>query len=81
MVNAPKRTISPAQVRAARAWLNWSQDQLSARSGISKRTIARYESGKTLAHPETIDLIRDVLEGEGIVFQFVGMVAKGIGIR
>ncbi|MBN8963604.1 MAG: helix-turn-helix transcriptional regulator [Rhizobiales bacterium] len=80
MVNALQPTVSPAQVRAARAWLNWSQDQLSARSGISKRTIARYESGKTLAHPETIDLIRDVLEGEGIVFQFVGMVPKGIGV-
>lgn len=80
MVNALQPTVSPAQVRAARAWLNWSQDQLSARSGISKRTIARYESGKTLAHPETIDLIRDVLEGEGIVFQFVGMIGKGISV-
>lgn len=81
MVNAPRPTVSPAQVRAARAWLDWSQDELSARSGISKRTIARYESGKTLAHPETLDLIQNVFEGEGIVFQFVGVVAKGVGTR
>ncbi|MBN8974782.1 MAG: helix-turn-helix transcriptional regulator [Rhizobiales bacterium] len=81
MVNAPRPTVSPAQVRAARAWLDWSQDELSARSGISKRTIARYESGTTLAHPETLDLIQNVLEGEGIVFQFVGGIAKGIGTR
>ena len=35
--------ISPAQCRAARALLAWSQDDLSERAEIAKRTIAEFE--------------------------------------
>ena len=81
MVNAGSPMITPAQLRAARAWLQWSQDELSAKSGISKRSIARYELGKTVAHSETLTVLRHALEAAGIRFEFVGMTGKGIGTR
>lgn len=37
--------ISPAQCRAARALLQWSQDELAAKAEISKRTVASFETG------------------------------------
>jgi transcriptional regulator with XRE-family HTH domain len=72
--------ITPAQVRAARAWLNWSQDNLSERSGVSQRTIARYELEKSVPYETTLANLRAAFEAAGIRFQFNGMSAKGIGI-
>jgi transcriptional regulator with XRE-family HTH domain len=37
--------LSPAQCRAARALLNWPQDQLEAQSKVAKKTIADFERG------------------------------------
>src|SRR5437868_5833721 len=42
-------TLSPAQCRAARALLNWSQVDLVRASGITKKTIADFERGAN--HP------------------------------
>jgi transcriptional regulator with XRE-family HTH domain len=78
MVNGP--VITPAQVRAARAWLNWSQNDLSARSGVSQRSIARYELGRSVPYADTLASLRAAFEAAGICFQFDGMSAKGIGI-
>jgi transcriptional regulator with XRE-family HTH domain len=35
--------MTPAQCRAARALLNWSQDSLAAASGVSVSTIRNFE--------------------------------------
>jgi predicted transcriptional regulator len=35
--------ISPAQCRAARAWLNWTQGDLSDRSGVGLSAIRDFE--------------------------------------
>lgn len=37
--------LSPAQCRAARALLQWSQDELSVKAAVAKRTIALFEQG------------------------------------
>ncbi|MGB3445826.1 MAG: helix-turn-helix transcriptional regulator [Xanthobacteraceae bacterium] len=81
MVNASVPVITPAQLRAARAWLQWSQDELSDRSGVSKRSIARYEQGKTVPHSETLTALQRTFEATGVHFEFVGMAGKGIGTR
>jgi predicted transcriptional regulator len=78
MVNGP--IISPAQVRAARAWLNWRQDDLSANSGVSQRSIARYELGRTVPYESTLENLRTAFEAAGIRFEFDGMSAKGISV-
>jgi transcriptional regulator with XRE-family HTH domain len=79
MVKDP--VITPAHVRSARGWLNWSKNDLSERSGISERTIARYEHGRSVPYVETLASLRASFEAAGICFQFDGMSGKGISVR
>jgi transcriptional regulator with XRE-family HTH domain len=67
MVNAPP-PLFPAQVRAARAWLSWSQEDLAARSGVSQTSIARFESERSVPYAETLTSIRTAFEAAGIDF-------------
>lgn len=71
--------ISPAQCRAARALIAWSQDELAARSGVPKRTIARLELGETTPRAATIAALRAALEAAGVVF--VAENGGGPGVR
>jgi transcriptional regulator with XRE-family HTH domain len=78
MVNAPPPTISSAQLRAARAWLNWSQEELAKEAGVSKGAVNRFEQGTSLPHPVTLERLRKALETAGIEFQFRKMIGTGI---
>jgi predicted transcriptional regulator len=77
MVN---ESLTPAQARAARAWLNWSKQELAERSGVSEKTIARFENGQSLPYSSTLSRVRAAFEDAGIHFQFEGATAKGIRI-
>jgi len=70
--------VSPAQVRAARAWLNWTQDELSAKSGVSQKSIARYELELSAPYKHTLAKIRQAFELAGVGFEFDGTIPKGI---
>jgi transcriptional regulator with XRE-family HTH domain len=61
-------TLRPAQCRAARALLNWSQEDLVARSKITKKTIADFERGATTPRRQTLDQILAAFETAGIEF-------------
>jgi transcriptional regulator with XRE-family HTH domain len=61
-------TLSPAQCRAARALLNWSQLDLVAHSKITKKTIADFERGATQPRPQTLAQILAAFEAAGIEF-------------
>lgn len=63
-----KIAISAAQVRAGRALLAWSQDQLVQASGVPKRTLARLELGEGDPQRRTMDAIRAALEAAGVEF-------------
>ena len=67
------------QVRAARAMLNWSQKQLSAASGVPKRTLAGFEGGETAPRSSTLAAIRAALEAAGI--EFIEENGGGPGVR
>jgi hypothetical protein len=56
--NRIKDAFLPMQVRAARAMLNWSQDQLSAASGVPKRTLAGFEVAENAPRAATMEAIR-----------------------
>lgn len=72
--------VSPGQVRAARAWLKWSQSDLAQKSGVSLRSIAQYELERSVPYEETLLRIRVAFEQAGMDFQFNGMLAVGISI-
>jgi transcriptional regulator with XRE-family HTH domain len=70
-------TLSPAQCRAARALLNWSQEDLVRASGITKKTIADFERGATTPRPQTLAQILAVFGNAGIEFVY----GKRPGVR
>ena len=74
MKSAP---LTPAQCRAARALLNWSQEDLVARSKITKKTIADFERGVTQPRSQTLHQIVAAFHAVGIEF----LNEKGAGVR
>lgn len=58
--------LNPSQCRAARAFLGWSQRDLSARTGLRQQVIARFELGETDPRVSTISKIEEVLREAGI---------------
>lgn len=61
--------ITPAQCRAARAALGWSQDQLAERAGVSRAMLTGLESGKRTSLLSTMRSIVAVLSEAGIVLE------------
>ena len=61
-------TITTAQIRGARGLLDWSQAELSRRTGISTTSIGNIESGNTQARESTLQIIRKAFEDGGIEF-------------
>jgi predicted transcriptional regulator len=81
MVNNPFKTtgtITAQQVKAARAWLDLSQDALSEASLVARRAIQDFETGKGAPKPRTLQDLKRALEQEGITFLFDGDRAVGI---
>src|SRR5713226_4478819 len=85
--------LSAAQVRAARALLAWSQQDLARKASVGSSTIADFERGQRTPVVNNIAAIRKALEDAGITFLAGGAVvgsesavpaariAKGIPIR
>ncbi|MFD1694966.1 helix-turn-helix domain-containing protein [Roseibium aestuarii] len=71
--------INAKQCRAARAWLGWSQEDLSKASLVSKRAIASFELEKSVPHDRTLHDLKRAIEDAGIEFLMSG--AIGIGLR
>jgi transcriptional regulator with XRE-family HTH domain len=63
-----KPTFLPAQCRAARALLNWSQDELAEKAAVAKQTLGDFERGTRQPYQRTLDDIRSVLEAAGVEF-------------
>ncbi|MEM7364865.1 MAG: transcriptional regulator [Pseudomonadota bacterium] len=62
--------ITGSQIRAARALLAWSQQELAGAAGTSLPTIKRLEGAgdEPAGTARTNQKIRDAVEAEGIVF-------------
>ncbi|GCD65307.1 transcriptional regulator Xre [Acetobacter pasteurianus NBRC 3279] len=74
IVNGTKISVSAAQVKAARALIGLSQDDLAALSGIPKRTIVRFELEEGTPRKSTVEAIKTTLENKGVRF-----ISKGCG--
>lgn len=60
--------ITASQIRAARALLDWKQETLADKVGISKHTISKIENGDTQGSIQTLKKIARVLEDSGVEF-------------
>jgi transcriptional regulator with XRE-family HTH domain len=70
--------ISAAQSRAARGWLNISQQELADISLVNRRTIAEFERGASVPFERTLRDLQRALEERGVRFVFEGQRAAGI---
>ena len=62
--------LTSEQSRAARGWLNWSQEDLAQRANVSLSTVRNFEKGRNVPIKNNLDAIRSVLEGAGISLLF-----------
>jgi DNA-binding XRE family transcriptional regulator len=60
--------ISPAQCRAARALLSWTQAELAERASLSRKTVADFEQENRDVHVRTRHDIATTLEKAGVEF-------------
>ena len=67
--------LTPAQCRAARALLWWSQAELAARSAVSSVTIRNFERGRSSLKAATARLLRLTLERAGVAL------IDGVGVE
>jgi transcriptional regulator with XRE-family HTH domain len=71
--------ISPRQCRAARALLDWSQQELAVRAGVGIVTIRQLEADVHEPRRATLDVVRRALETAGI--EFIDENGGGVGVR
>lgn len=70
--------ITPAQCRAARGLLRWSQEDLAARSEVGLSTIKKFEAEMTAApHKSTLKVLCQTFQAAGIQFTD----DNGIGVK
>ena len=71
--------LTPAQSRAARGLIEWSQSELASRSNLGLSTIRDIEKGRRIPTINNLTAIRRALEAGGIVF--IPQNGEGPGVR
>lgn len=62
--------ISPEQCRAARAWVDWKQEELAEKAGVSLSTVRDFEKGRRKPIQNNLRAIADALAVGGISLTF-----------
>jgi transcriptional regulator with XRE-family HTH domain len=71
--------LTPSQCRAARALIDWSQQQLADASLVGNATIRNFESGRSDPQNSTLAALQRALEGAGV--EFIAENGGGPGVR
>ena len=73
--------ITSAQIRAARAMLDWPRDRLSTESGVGISALMRLEAseGVPSGNIKTFEAVQRAFEKAGI--EFIGTPDDGAGVR
>jgi transcriptional regulator with XRE-family HTH domain len=73
--------MTPAQCRAARALLDWSQQRLAESARVSDATIRNFEGGKSAPQNATLDVLCRALESAGVIFVEENGAGPGVRLR
>jgi transcriptional regulator with XRE-family HTH domain len=71
--------LKASQCRAARALLDWSQQELAEKSGVGIVTIRQLEAGSTEPRRATLEVVKRALEQSGV--EFIDENGGGPGVR
>jgi transcriptional regulator with XRE-family HTH domain len=71
--------VTSAQVRMARAALNWTVRDLAEAAGLHRNTISNIEVGRFGGDPDTLASIEKVLSAAGV--EFIDENGGGPGVR
>jgi len=71
--------VTSAQVRMARAALNWTVRELAEAAGLHRNTINNIEVGRFVGDPDTLISIEKVLTAAGV--EFINENGGGPGVR
>lgn len=71
--------MTPAQCRAARGLIRWTQDDLAEKAQVSVVTVRNFENEKSAPQRASLDVLRRALEAAGIVF--IPENGGGAGVR
>lgn len=62
--------LAPEQCRAARAWLDWSQEDLATRAQVSLSTVRDFEKRRRVPIKNNLEAIERALANAGIGLLF-----------
>ena len=68
--------IGPNHIRAARGWLWWNLDDMEEKSGITRGSISKFETGKMALSLKTRGVLYDTFLSKG-----VELLPDGIRVR
>ena len=71
--------VTPAQCRAARGLLDWSQQDLAGQAGIGIVTVRQVEAGSTKPRRATLIVLKQAFESAGV--EFIDENGGGPGVR
>lgn len=74
---APAPMIAPAQIRAARALIGWTQAELARASAVSEISIKNIERGVTDPRVSTMAAIEAAFQRAGVIFLDPGVNRDG----
>jgi transcriptional regulator with XRE-family HTH domain len=66
LMSGQPKMLTPAQCRAARALLDWSQPELAKAAGIGLSTVVDFERSRRVVATESVDAIRSAIEAAGV---------------
>ena len=72
-------SLTPAQSRACRAWLDWDQSLLASMAGIGVSTVRDFERGKRKPNANSLSAMTRAFARYGVVLLFDDK-GKAIGI-
>lgn len=71
--------MTPAQCRAARGLIRWTQPDLASAAGVSDVTVRKFENEQSVPQRASLDVMRRALEAAGCIF--IAENGEGPGVR